>query len=118
MTKPYNRFDLEEEIMNIWQTEDDLDAVVHRIMINPDPIPNKEIANLLISVSKIHDLRCQKLFDIFEKMVHDNCFISKGTSLDYRGVPLDDEKYDYPKSEDEDAMQGNFWPSPDNGQVH
>ena len=24
--------------------------------------------------------------------------------------PDDDEKYDYPKSEDEDAMQGKFWP--------
>jgi len=103
MTIPYNRFDLEEEIMNIWQTEDDLDAVVHRLMINPDPIPNKEIANLLISVSKIHDLRCQKLFDIFEKMVQDKCFINKDISLDYRGVPLD-----------EDAMQGKFWPSEDN----
>ena len=112
MTKHYDRFDLEEEIMNIWQTEDDLDAVVHRIMEDPDPIPNKEIANLIISVSKIHDLRCQKLYDVFEKMVHDNCFISKGTSLDYKGVPLeDDEKYDYPKSEDKDAMQGNFWPA-------
>ena len=108
MTKHYDRFDLEEEIMNIWQTEDDLDAVVHRMMKNPDPIPNKEIANLLIAVSKLHDLRCQKLFDVFEKMVIDKCFVCKGTSLDYRGVPL----------EDEDAMQGNFWPSPDNGQVH
>ena len=101
MTQPYNRFDLEEEIMNIWQTEDDLDAVVHRMMINPDPIPNKEIANLLIAVSKLHDLRCQKLFDVFEKMVQDKCFINKNISLDYRGVPL----------EDEDAMQGKFWPS-------
>ena len=101
MTQPYNRFDLEEEIMNIWQTEDDLDAVVHRMVENPDPIPNKEIANLLIAVSKLHDLRCQKLFDVFEKMVIDKCFICKGTSLDYRGVPL----------EDEDAMQGKFWPS-------
>jgi len=99
MTQPYNRFDLEEEIMNIWQTEDDLDAVVHRMMINPDPIPNKEIANLLIAVSKLHDLRCQKLFDVFEKMVQDKCFINKNISLDYRGVPL----------EDEDAMQGKFW---------
>ena len=71
-------------------------------------VPNKEIANLLISVSKIHDLRCQKLFDIFEKMVQDKCFINKDISLDYRGVPL----------EDEDAMQGNFWPSLDNGQIH
>ena len=101
MTKHYDRFDLEEEIMNIWQTEDDLDAVVHRMMEDPDPIPNKEIANLLIAVSKLHDLRCQKLFDVFEKMVQDKCFVCKGTSLDYRGVPL----------EDEDAMQGKFWPS-------
>ena len=91
MTKHYDRFDLEEEIMNIWQTEDDLDAVVHRMMINPDPIPNKEIANLLIAVSKLHDLRCQKLFDVFEKMVQDKCFINKNISLDYRGVPLDED---------------------------
>ena len=77
MKKYYDRFDLEEEIMKVWQTEDDLDAVVHRMMEDPDPLPNKEIANLLISVSKIHDLRCQKLFDIFEKMVIDNCFVYK-----------------------------------------
>ena len=101
MTQHYDRFDLEEEIMNIWQTEDDLGAVVHRIMEDPDPITKKEIANFLISVGKLHGLRCQKLFDIFEKMVIDKCFICKGTSLDYRGVPL----------EDEDAMQGKFWPS-------
>ena len=101
MKKKYDRFDLEEEIMKVWQTEDDLDAVVHRMMEDPDPIPNKEIANLLIAVSKLHDLRCQKLFDVFEKMVQDKCFVSKGTSLDYRGVPL----------KDEDAMQGKFWPS-------
>jgi len=97
----YDRFDLEEEIMNVWQTEDDLDAITHRIMEDPDPISNKEIANFIISASKLHELRCQKLFDIFEKMVHDNCFINKETSLDYRGVPLVDE----------DAMQGNFWPA-------
>ena len=101
MTKHYDRFDLEEEIMNIWQTEDDLDAVVHRMMEDPDPITKKEIANFLISVGRLHGLRCQKLFDIFEKMVIDKCFVCKGTSLDYRGVPL----------EDEDAMQGKFWPS-------
>ena len=98
MTKHYDRFDLEEEIMNIWQTEDDLDAVVHRMMEDPDPITKKEIANFLISVGKLHGLRCQKLFDIFEKMVIDKCFICKGTSLDYRGVPLE-----------EDSRQATLW---------
>ena len=97
----YDRFDLEEEIMNVWQTEDDLDAITHRIMEDPDPITKKEIANFLISVGRLHGLRCQKLFDVFEKMVQDKCFINKDISLDYRGVPL----------EDEDAMQGNFWPA-------
>ena len=98
MTQHYDRFDLEEEIMNIWQTEDDLGAVVHRIMEDPDPITKKEIANFLISVGKLHGLRCQKLFDIFEKMVIDKCFVCKGTSLDYRGVPLE-----------EDSRQATLW---------
>ena len=84
--------------MNIWQTEEDIDAVVHRMMKNPDPIPNKEIANLLIAVSKLHDLRCQKLFDVFEKMVIDKCFVCKDTPLDYRGVPLE-----------EDSRQATLW---------
>jgi hypothetical protein len=96
----YDRFDLEEEIMNLWQTEDDLDAVVHRMMEDPDPITKQEITDLIISIGKIHNLRCQKLFDIFEKMVIDNCFVNKGTSLDYRGVPLDDE---------EDSRQATLW---------
>ena len=105
MKKKYDRFDLEEEIMKVWQTEDDLDAVVHRMMEDPDPIPNKEIANLLISVSKIHDLRCQKLFDIFEKMVIDKCFVCKGTSLDYRGVPLDEDNRQATLWEDEETIE-------------
>ena len=105
MKKKYDRFDLEEEIMKVWQTEDDLDAVVHRMMEDPDPIPNKEIANLLISVSKIHDLRCQKLFDIFEKMVIDNCFVCRETSLDYRGVPLDEDNRQATLWEDEETIE-------------
>ena len=105
MKKKYDRFDLEEEIMNIWQTEDDLDAVVHRILEDPDPITKKEIANFLISVGKLHGLRCQKLFDIFEKMVIDKCFVYKGTSLDYRGVPLDEDNRQATLWEDEEKIE-------------
>ena len=105
MKKKYDRFDLEEEIMNIWQTEDDLDAVVHRILEDPDPITKKEIANFLISVGKLHGLRCQKLFDIFEKMVIDKCFVYKGTSLDYRGVPLDEDNRQATLWEDEETIE-------------
>ena len=68
------------------------------MMEDPDPITKKEIANFLISVGKLHGRRCQKLFDIFEKMVIDKCFVCKGTSLDYRGVPLE-----------EDSRQATLW---------
>ena len=30
MTQQYDRFNLEEEIQNVWQTKDDLDAIAER----------------------------------------------------------------------------------------
>ena len=101
MTQKYDRFNLEAEIMSVWNTKDDLESITSRMMDDPDPMSEDDITNVLIGLSELLDIRCKKLFDIFEKMVIDKCFICKGTSLDYRGVPL----------EDEDAMQGKFWPS-------
>jgi len=119
----YDRFDLEEEIHKVWATEEDLETILYRIMDAPEEEhPSEdEITNMLIGLKEIHNSRCIKLWDVFETMVKDRCFksdkqnrfLDKDISLDYRGVPLidEDEKYDYPKSEDEDAMQGKFWPS-------
>ena len=106
----YDRFDLEEEIHKVWATEEDLDTILYRIIDAPEEHPSEdEITNMLIGLKEIHNSRCIKLWDVFETMVKDNCFksdkqnrfLDKDISLDYRGVPL----------EDEDAMQGNFWPS-------
>ena len=110
MTQQYDRFNLEEEIHKVWATEEDLETVLYRIMDAPEGPPSEdEITNMLIGLKEIHNSRCIKLWDVFETMVKDNCFksdkqnrfLDKDISLDYRGVPL----------EDEDAMQGNFWPS-------
>jgi hypothetical protein len=109
----YDRFDLEEEIHKVWSTEEDLETILYRIMDAPEEHPSEDdITNMLTGLKEIHNSRCIKLYDVFESMVKDKCFTNNETPLDYRGVPLDDdEKYDYPKSEDEDAMQGKFWPS-------
>mgnify|MGYP003724366865 CR=1 FL=1 len=72
MTPQYDRFHLENEIMNVWHTKDDLEAITERIL--DDPITADEIGNLLIGLSALHDTRCRKLFLIFETMVHENCF--------------------------------------------
>ena len=75
MTPQYDRFHLENEIMNVWHTKDDLEAITERILDAPDgPMTDDEVGNLLIGLSGLHDTRCRKLFLIFETMIHENCF--------------------------------------------
>ena len=73
MTQKYDRINLEEEIMNVWQTRDDLDAVTERILDDPNgPMTEDEIGNVLIGLSELHETRCKKLWKVFETMIHDD----------------------------------------------
>ena len=80
MTQKYDRFNLEAEIMNVWNTKDDLNAITSRMMDDPDPMSEDDIANVLIGLSELHDIRCKKLFNVFESMVKDKCFVEKEIS--------------------------------------
>jgi len=75
----YDRFDLETEIQNVWQTKDDLDAIAERVCDDPDgPMTEDEITNVLIGLSELHETRMKKLWRVFETMVHQkNSFIMK-----------------------------------------
>ena len=71
----YDRFNLEEEIQNVWHTKDDLDAIAERVYDDPDgPMTEDEIGNVLIGLSVLHETRCKKLWKVFETMVHEECF--------------------------------------------
>ena len=74
MTQKYDRFNLESEIMHVWNTKDDLESITSRMMDDPDPMSEDDIANVLIGLSELHDIRCKKLFNVFESMVKNNCF--------------------------------------------
>ena len=50
-----------------------------------------EISNVLIGLSELHEIRCKKLWRIFETMVREKCFAMKDAPLDYKGVPLTEE---------------------------
>ena len=72
----YDRFNLEEEIQKVWQTADDLDTILYRIMDAPDEPPTEdEITNMLIGLKEIHKSRCLKLMDVFESMVEKKKFV-------------------------------------------
>ena len=89
MTQQYDRFNLEEEIQNVWHTKEDLDAIAERVYDDPDgPMTEDEIGNVLIGLSELHETRCKKLWKVFETMIKEDCFTMKDASLDYKGVPL------------------------------
>jgi len=69
-----DRFNLEAEIMSVWTTKDDLQSITSRMMDDPDPMSEDDIANVLIGLSELHDIRCKKLFNVFEEMVRTKQF--------------------------------------------
>ena len=75
MTQRYDRFKLEEEIMNVWHTKDDLNAIAERVYDDPDgPMTEDEIGNVLIGLCELHEIRCKKLWRVFETMVKEKRF--------------------------------------------
>ena len=72
---PLIRFNLEEEIQNVWNTENDLDTILYRIMDAKDGPPSEDdVVNMLLGLKEIHKSRCIKLWDVFETMVNEKVF--------------------------------------------
>ena len=79
----YDRFDLETEIQNVWQTKDDLDAITERLYDDPDgPMTEDEIGNVLTGLSELHETRMKKLWKVFETMIQQkNSFLTEEVTM-------------------------------------
>ena len=55
-----NRFDLEQEIMDCWGVVEDIDIVYHAHGETSD-----ELANVLLGLKTLYQLKFQKMFDTF-----------------------------------------------------
>ena len=66
--------DLEDKIMKVWNTSDDLDAVLHFIDdAEVDPIDFKDqLMNLIIGIQALHERKSKMLFEEFEKVLKSN----------------------------------------------
>jgi len=91
----YDRFSLEEELHKVmWSTVDDLDTILYRMMDAPESPSEDEIINMISGLRELHSARSLKLWDIFETMVKDDCFISEERNrfLEAEKVPSDLDK--------------------------
>jgi|TARA_B110000908_G_C9964001_1_gene318137 hypothetical protein len=80
MTKYYDRFDLESAIQTVWQTKDDLDLITQQMVDDPEPMTEDDLANVMVGLSELHDIRCKKLFSVFETMLREKSFTNTGYS--------------------------------------
>ena len=72
--------DLEDKIMSVWLTADDIDTFLYRYLDSPaGPLSEDDITNTLLGIKTLHEQRCQRLWDAFEKV------------LSTRGLPVKSE---------------------------
>ena len=64
-----NRFDLEEAIMAVWSTQEDLQIVFEKFYDKHESMAADDMANLLLGLKALHAARCERLWDIFEILV-------------------------------------------------
>jgi hypothetical protein len=87
MRKQYDRFDLESAIQTVWNTKDDLELITQQMIDGSEPMTEDELANVMIGLSELHDIRCKKLFSVFETMLREKSFTDTGYSSVVLGEP-------------------------------
>ena len=70
-----DRFKLEEAIMGVWSSKEDMELLFMDIC-DGEPTED-EIANGLIGLMRFHDLRMAKLWDIFTQMIGEGQFVKQ-----------------------------------------
>ena len=81
-----DRFDLEEALMVLAQTSEDLDLITERLLESDTGSTTDAIANVLTGLSALHTYRFEKTFDIFEEMLMNGHF-KQADKYVVRGLP-------------------------------
>jgi len=61
------QFDLEQRIMQCWNVVDDLDVLFVTVCENNPPLTNDQIANTMLGMKQLYDMKFYALMSTFEK---------------------------------------------------
>jgi hypothetical protein len=62
-----DRFDLEQDILRVWDVTKDLDTANKLVLDGAEPLTEDEISNIIMGIEQTLDLRCRSLWDTFCK---------------------------------------------------
>ena len=97
--------DLEDKILSMWATADDIDTFLHRYLESPaGDMSEDDIANTFLGIKTLHDQRCQKLWDSFEKVLADSV-PPEMPGFDSNGIRLDELESNEPRYSEADRKR-------------
>lgn len=70
------RFDLEQQILDCWNVTNDIRYVTEYVLDAPVDSTSRDdkISNMLLGMEELYNVKFQKLFDTFEKMLEEEWF--------------------------------------------
>jgi hypothetical protein len=68
-----DQFDLEQDIMNCWQVVDDLKTFSRRYL-DGDKMTEDEVANIMIGLESLYQIKFEQLFGTFEQCLKNGVF--------------------------------------------
>lgn len=70
-----DRFDLEQDIMNCWNVTSDIELLYENVMERSPEMTTDEIANALLGLQTLYEMKFEKMFRHFESLVHERKII-------------------------------------------
>jgi len=70
-----DRFDFEQQIMKCWNVTDDVDLLYRNVMDRDPQLTTDDIANALLGIQTLYEMRFDELFRSFEQLVKDKKII-------------------------------------------
>lgn len=64
-----DRFDLEQDIMKCWNITDEIDLLYENVLERD--MTTDDIANVLLGLKTLYDMKFEKMFEHFEQLVYD-----------------------------------------------
>lgn len=63
------QFDLEQQIMAMWGTKEEIELFLEAYIDGPAPMTEDQVHNTVYGIACLHDLKCDKAFRTFEKLL-------------------------------------------------
>lgn len=79
----FNRFDFEQQLLECWGVTKDIKTVYEGVCDSSPAMTEDQIANALIGLETLYELKFNKLWSMFEQGVHQRSIVSTEKSTEY-----------------------------------